>query len=116
MVKIVIENLGQKEVGANDPSSTSVTEGKAHGPLLRLIQEAGIDWMSDCGGQGKCTSCKAIVISGADNLTGTTPAEHKYRDMGVLSSNERLTCQVRVKGDVVIKVPEEFKLKHMKYT
>jgi 2Fe-2S ferredoxin len=106
MVKIVIENLGQKEIPVNDHTK----------PLLRLIQEAGIDWMTDCGGKGRCTTCKAVVVAGAEHLTGTTPAELRYRDMGALNSNERLTCQVRVKGDVVVRVPDEFKLRHMKYT
>jgi ferredoxin, 2Fe-2S len=131
MVKIVIENLGQKEIIVNDPSSTSVTEGKAHGPLLRLIQGAGIDWMTDCGGKGRCTTCKAIIIAGGEHLTGTTPAELKYRDMGALGPDERLTCQARlapkhygvgarsegrVKGDVILRVPDEFKLRHITYT
>lgn len=106
MVKIVIENLGQKEITSNDTGRS----------LLRLIQDAGIDWMTDCGGKGRCTTCKAILISGGEHLTGTTPAELKYKGMGALNSNERLTCQVRVRGDVVIRVPEEFKLKHIKYT
>jgi ferredoxin, 2Fe-2S len=106
MVKIVIENLGQKEITVNDP-------GK---PLLRLIQESGIDWMTDCGGKGRCTTCKAIIVNGGENLTQVTPAELKYREMGALVSNERLMCQVRVKGDVVLRVPDEFKLKHVKYS
>lgn len=123
MVKIVIENLGQKEITVNDPALTAVTAGAGRS-ILRLIQEAGIDWMTDCGGKGRCTTCKAIVISGGDNLTGTTPAEQKYRDMGALNSNERLTCQARlreaqedvVRNDIVIRVPDEFKLRHVKYS
>jgi len=117
MVKIVIENLGQKEIISNDPTKS----------LLRTIQEAGVDWMTDCGGKGRCTTCKAIVVSGGEHLTGTTPAELKYTNMGALNSNERLTCQVRVKpllredatvreGSVALRVPEEFKLRHVKYS
>jgi 2Fe-2S ferredoxin len=117
MVKIVIENLGQKEIRSNDT-------GK---PLLRTIQEAGVDWMTDCGGKGRCTTCKAIVVSGGDHLTGTTPAELKYRAMGALLSNERLMCQVRLReafpedgveavDTLTLRVPEEFKLKHVKYS
>jgi 2Fe-2S ferredoxin len=106
MVKIVIENLGQKEIMVNDPTK----------PLLRLIQEAGVDWMTDCGGKGRCTTCKALVAVGGENLTPVTPAELKYKAMGALHSNERLTCQVRVRGDISLRVPEEFKLKHIKYS
>ncbi len=106
MVKIVIENLGQKEVLVNEPAK----------PVLRLIQEAGIDWMTECGGKGRCTTCRAVVLSGAENLTPITPAETKYRELGLLFSNERLMCQVRTRGDLVLRVPDDSKLPHMKYS
>jgi len=117
MVKIVIENLGQKEVIANDVAK----------PVLRVIQEAGVDWMTDCGGKGRCTTCKAIVVEGAENLTPNSPAEMKYREMGLLYSNERLMCQTRIrealrkteapaKGDLILRVPDSSKLPHMKYS
>jgi len=106
MVKIVIENLAQKELIVNDSAK----------PVLRIIQESGIDWMTDCGGKGRCTTCKAIIIAGGENLTPVTPAETKYRSLGALHSNERLMCQVRPKGDITIRVPDEYKLPHMKYS
>lgn len=106
MVKIVIENLGQKEIIVNEPNK----------PVLRLIQESGVDWMTDCGGKGRCTTCKAVIVSGAENLTPNSPAELKYREMGLLYSNERLMCQVRAKGDLVLRVPDSSKLPHMKYS
>jgi len=106
MVKIVIENLGQKEITANDAAK----------PVLRLIQEAGVDWMTDCGGKGRCTTCRAIIVNGAENLTPVSPAEIKYRGLGLLLSNERLMCQVRAKGDLTLRVPGDSKLPHMKYS
>lgn len=124
MVKIVIENLGQKEIIVNDPA---LSAGAASKPVLRLIQEAGVDWMTDCGGKGRCTTCRAIMISGAENLTPVSPAESRYRSIGALRSNERLMCQTRLrealwrsevsaKGDLVLRVPEDSKLPHMKYS
>ena len=106
MVKIIIENLGQKELVVNDPAK----------PVLRLIQESGIDWMTDCGGKGRCTTCRAIVLSGAEHLTPITPAETKYKELGLLLSNERLMCQVRTRGDLMLRVPDDSKLPHMKYS
>lgn len=114
MVKIIIENLSQKDDGnpreiLNDASR----------PLLRLIQEAGIDWMTDCGGKGRCTTCRAIVIAGGESLTPESPAELKYRGQGLLYSNERLMCQTRLregKGDLVLRVPDDTKLPHLKYS
>jgi len=113
MVKIVIENLGQKEIIVNDPY---LPAGRPAKPVLRLIQESGVDWMTDCGGKGKCTTCRAIMISGSENLTPMSPAEMKYRSLGALRSNERLMCQVSAKGDLVLRVPDDSKLPHMQYS
>jgi len=105
MVKIVIENLGQKEIVVNPDK-----------PVLRLIQEAGIDWMTDCGGKGRCTTCRAIIVSGGDHLTPLSPAETRYRGLGLLLSDERLMCQTRTRGDLTLRVPGDSKLPHMKYS
>jgi ferredoxin, 2Fe-2S len=85
-------------------------------PLLQHIQEHGLDWMHACGGKGRCTTCKVIVQEGAENFPAITPAEQRYIDMGALKSPERLACQVRIKDDVVISVPEEYKLPHISYS
>lgn len=106
MVKIVIENLGQKEIVVNDHAK----------PVLRIIQEAGVDWMTDCGGKGRCTTCRAIVVAGAENLTPVSPAETRYKSLGHLLSNERLMCQVRTRGDLTLRVPNDTRLPHMKYS
>jgi 2Fe-2S ferredoxin len=127
MVKIVIENLGQKEIVANDPTSAETTARKADKPLLRLIQEAGIDWMTDCGGKGRCTTCRAIIVKGGENLTPLSPAELKYRQMQALRQDERLMCQARLRealprseartrGDLILRVPNDTMLPHMKYS
>jgi len=106
MVKITIENLGKKELLVSDLSL----------PVLRHIHNHFIDWMHECGGKGRCTTCRMAVISGMENITAMTPAELKYRSLGELGLNERLTCQVRVKGDIVIRVPDACKLPHLHYT
>ena len=106
MVKIVIENLGQKELFVNDLTK----------PLLRHLHENGIDWMHACGGKGRCTTCKMIVVSGMDKLTPISPAEVRYRSQNMLSANERLACQTRLSGDISIQVPEDYKLPHVHYS
>lgn len=106
MVKIVIENLGQKEIISNDSSRS----------LLRTIHEAGVDWMTGCGGKGRCTTCKAIILEGGAGLPPLSPAEVRYRNMGALAPNERLTCQVRPVVNLRLRVPEEYKLPHLHYS
>lgn len=105
MVKITIENLAKKEViGSDDRIS-----------VLKLIHENGIDWMHACGGKGRCTTCKMIVVKGMENLSSITPVEIKYQEAGQLNSNERLACQTRPLGEVYIRVADEFKLPHVNY-
>jgi len=106
MVKITIENLGQKEIRGQDEEI----------PALKLIHGEGIDWMHACGGKGRCTTCKMIIVQGGENLTPPTAAELKYRQMGALALNERLACQARLSGDLIIRVAEEYKLPHLHYT
>lgn len=106
MVKITIENLAQKEIVSRNHEN----------PIIKLIHGEGIDWMHACGMKGRCTTCKMIVLRGAEHLSDITGAELKYRQMGALNNNERLACQTRTSGDLVIRVPDEYKLPHLKYT
>ena len=113
MVKIVIENLGQKEVVTTDFNKS----------VLQHLHGHFIDWMHACGGKGRCTSCKMKVIHGMEHLTPASPAEKKYALEGQLQSDERLACQVRVRmaigmgtSTLAIRVPEDSKLPHVTYT
>jgi ferredoxin, 2Fe-2S len=105
MPKIVIANLANR----------TIIFKKEKAKILDTIHEEYIDWMFACGGRGRCTTCKMIVLEGKENLSADTIFEEKYRELGRLKDNERLACQVTASGDVVIKVPSEGKLPHMKY-
>lgn len=48
-------------------------------------------------------------------LTEYTTAESRYQKQGLLRPGERLACQVKIKGDVVIEVPDTSKFPHMTY-
>jgi ferredoxin, 2Fe-2S len=106
MVKIIIENLGQKEVVVTGSNKTA----------LQLFHADFIDWLHACGAKGRCTTCKMIIVEGGDRLGELTEAEKDYRRQGLLKENERLACQVRVNGNVKVRVPDESKLPHMRYT
>jgi 2Fe-2S ferredoxin len=106
MVKIVIENLAQKEVMGNGKRTS----------VLKLLQLNYIDWMHACGGKGRCTTCKMVVLEGADQLTPLSEAELNYQKMGYLNGNERLACQATVVGVCKVRVPEECKVPHLVYS
>ena len=84
-------------------------------PLLYHIHASGIDWMHACGGKGRCTTCKAIVLNGISNLSPPSAAEQRYRQKNLLADNERLACQTFVTGNIEIYVPAESKLPHLDY-
>jgi 2Fe-2S ferredoxin len=105
MVKIVIENLGGKEVYTNELSKS----------VLAILHGQLIDWMHACGGKGRCTTCKMIVKKGIENVSELSIAEQNYRRQGALLQQERLACQSKLVGDVVIDVPEDGKLPHVTY-
>jgi ferredoxin, 2Fe-2S len=104
-VKVIVKNL--------DNRCVDISENE---PLLLGLTNAGLDWMHACGGKGRCTTCKAEVLLGAENFTPLTASELRYRQQGLLRASERLTCQVRLRGDVVLCVPDESQLPHVAYT
>jgi 2Fe-2S ferredoxin len=104
-MRIVIANWSGKVLDVKDSTKS----------LLKHFQDFSLDWMHSCGGKGRCTTCKAIIVSGGENLSSITPAELRYRHQGLLADGERLCCQVRAVGDVTVEVPEEYKLPHIDY-
>jgi len=106
MVKIVIENLAQKEVLSHRPGIS----------VLKLLQSNYIDWMHACGGKGRCTTCKMIVMEGQDQLSPLSGAELAYQRKGELAENERLACQTSALGNCKVRVPVEYRLPHITYS
>lgn len=106
MPKILIRNLNNKVILANDNSSS----------ILNDIHNAGVDWMHACGAKGRCTTCKMVVHSGIESFGPDSEAEAKFRTLGKLKDNERLSCQNNLQGDLEISVAEGNKFPHMNYS
>lgn len=99
---------------SNLESKTIHCEDKREKLLDILLR--GTDWMHACGGKGRCTTCKARILKGMENLEPLTQAEQQYMKLNKLREDERLTCQAVTLGDVVLEVPNETKLPHLNYT
>ena len=102
----MIENLFKRMFNAPDETKT----------LLRHLQDNGIDWMHACGGKGRCTTCKVTIKEGIEHFQPLTLAEERYFREGALVAGERLACQAKVTGDIIIVAPPEYHLPHMKYS
>ena len=79
-------------------------EVEAGNTLLSTLGNTKIFLPSACGGGGTCAMCKCQVTSGGGEIL---PTEKPYFSRKEISDNWRLGCQVKVKEDMVIEVPEE---------
>jgi Na+-transporting NADH:ubiquinone oxidoreductase subunit F len=79
-------------------------EVEAGSTLLSTLGNNKIFLPSACGGGGTCAMCKCQVISGGGEIL---PTEVGYFTRKQIAENYRLGCQVKVKQDMDVKIPEE---------
>ncbi len=73
------------------------------GTLLNTLAVNGVYLSSACGGKGSCGQCKCQVLEGGGEIL---PSEIPHFSRKQQKDHWRLGCQVKVKGDMSIKVPE----------
>ncbi|MDO6705264.1 NADH:ubiquinone reductase (Na(+)-transporting) subunit F [Photobacterium sp. 1_MG-2023] len=86
----------------NDPEKAITTA--AGGKLLGALAGSGIFVSSACGGGGSCGQCRVKIKSGGGDIL---PTELDHITKGEARDGERLSCQVNVKSDMDIELPEE---------
>ncbi len=74
------------------------------GKLLGALADAGLFVSSPCGGSGSCGQCRVKVFEGGGAILPTETSHINKRDA---RDGYRLSCQVAVKQDMKIVVPEE---------
>lgn len=74
------------------------------GTVLATLSAHDIYLPSACGGGGTCAMCKCQVLEGGGSIL---PTETGYFTRKEQQNNWRLGCQVKIRSDMVIKVPEE---------
>ena len=73
------------------------------GNLLTYLTERGVEISSSCGGKGSCGYCKCRVVDGGGQIL---PTEEIFMSRAERLENMRLACQVKVKRDIVIEIPD----------
>jgi Na+-transporting NADH:ubiquinone oxidoreductase subunit F len=81
-----------------------VVEVESGNTLLTTLSQQKIFLPSACGGGGTCAMCKCQVLEGGGEIL---PTEVAYFTRKEAQEKWRLGCQVKVKNDMTIKVPEE---------
>ena len=90
-VKLMINGSQDVEVGSGSTLLTTLGNNKIFLP-------------SACGGGGTCIQCKCIIKEGGGEIL---PTEAPHFSRKEIAEGWRLGCQVKVKQDMVIEVPEE---------
>jgi Na+-transporting NADH:ubiquinone oxidoreductase subunit F len=92
---------GEVNISINGEKNIKVPAG---GKLLQALAGEKLFVPSACGGGGTCAQCKVKVHSGGGSILPTEEGHISKRDA---SCGDRLSCQVAVKQDMEIEVPEE---------
>ena len=85
-----------------DPEKTITVP--AGGKLLQTLAEQDLFLSSACGGGGTCAQCRCQVYDGGGSILATEEAHFNNREK---KDFWRLSCQVPVKSDMKITVPDE---------
>ena len=92
---------GDVTININGEKDVTVAAG---GKLLQTLAEANLFLPSACGGGGSCAQCRCVVQEGGGSMLPTEESAFTKRE-----ANEgwRLSCQVPVKQNMKVQVPEE---------
>ncbi|MDA9807926.1 NADH:ubiquinone reductase (Na(+)-transporting) subunit F [Flavobacteriales bacterium] len=91
--KITIRINGEKEIVVDGGNT-----------LLTTLGNEGIFLPSACGGGGTCIQCTCQVSSGGGSIL---PTEEPHFSRKEIANDYRLSCQVKVREDMDIHIPEE---------
>ncbi len=92
---------GTVKITINDEKTLEVAPGSS---LLATLSQEKLFLPSACGGGGTCGMCRCQVISGGGSIL---PTETGFFTRRQVNDHWRLGCQVKVREDMVIHVPEE---------
>ena len=101
VARMSLVNTGDVTIMVNGQKEIQVPAG---GKLMGALAEEGILVSSACGGGGTCAQCMVKVHSGGGDILDT---EKGHINKGEAREGCRLSCQVAVKQDMEVEVPEE---------
>ncbi len=100
VAKAKLSPQGEVTLKVND-KAFSVSPGNT---VLSTLSNQGVFLPSACGGGGTCGMCKCQVVDGGGSIL---PTETGFFTRKEQQDNWRLGCQVKIRSDMSIKVPEE---------
>lgn len=95
-------NYGTCKIDINSGKKEIEVQGGS--PLLFNLSDNQIYIPSACGGRGSCGYCKVKIPEGGGQIG---PVEEPYLDKQEREEHVRLSCQVKVRNDLSISIPDE---------
>lgn len=109
LAKQYVANYGECRIVINNDRELHVEGGNF---LLSTLGGQGLFLPSACGGKGTCGLCKCKIVEGGGPVL---PMELPFLTKEELEDSIRLSCQVKVRSDMKLIIPEEL-LSARKYT
>ncbi len=81
----------------------SVVAAEAGQTVLEVARGAGIPHASACGGRGRCSTCRVMVLEHPENLAPPNETEQKLARAKGFDASIRVACQAQVLGDVKVR-------------
>lgn len=100
VAKNYLSPSGPVKVTLNGEKEIEVASG---GSLLGSLSAEGVFLPSACGGKGSCGQCRCQVTEGGGEIL---PTETVHFSRKQIKDNWRLGCQVKVKNNMSVTVPE----------
>ena len=88
------------------------TEPPAGKKLVLALEDAGIDILHRCGGNARCTTCRVEILEGTPGELGELERNRLAME-SELEPNVRLSCQIRVSGDLKVRVINQASVRGM---
>ena len=97
---------------AETATGTQTIEAPESKKLVLVIEDAGIDILHRCGGNARCTTCRVEVLEGDPGEIRELERNRLAMETE-LADNVRLSCQVRVKDDLKVRVINQASVRGM---
>ena len=99
--KSILVPSGDITINVNGEKDIKVAAGNK---LLNVLADNKLFVSSACGGGGTCAQCKVKIFEGGGEILETETSHITKKEA---REGERLSCQVAVKQNMKIEVPEE---------
>ena len=94
--------------------TNQILEVNSKKTLLEQLNKNDIILNSSCGGFGTCGDCVVKIVKGEDQCSPPTYEEIKLLGNVFHLTHERLSCQLKILGDVEVDISTHLNTRHKK--